>query len=160
VLVLSIAATAFAQSMVAGLRLSDAMRQRGIALEGARRRIEELQDANFAQVFALYDANPANDPGGAGTAPGANFTVDGLTPLANDADGMVGSITFPVSGTQLRENVTLRSLGMPHDLNGDGPVDAADHAADYQILPVLVRVSWRGPTAPMTVDLRTILSER
>ena len=151
VVVLTLAAMGFSQALIGGLRLAQATRERALAIEQARRVLEEMQDASFAQVFALY---------GFGTAPGPNFAVTGLTLLDDDADGFVGSISFPVNGAQLRENLALSSLGMPHDLNGDGAIDAANHAADYKLLPVLVSVSWRGPSAPMRVELRTILSQR
>jgi len=160
VVVLALAVSAFCQTLIGGLRLSDATRERTLAIEQARLKLEELQDANFAQVFALYDSSSANDPGGAGTAPGPNFAVTGLTPRETDADVLAGSIVFPVVGTELRENVALRALGMPHDLNGDGNPDGVNHANDYQLLPVLVRISWRGPSGPMQVDLRTILCQR
>jgi len=158
VVVLTVAATAFGQSLVKGLCLSDSTHQRALAQQQARSVVEDLQGADFDQVFALYNASSADDAGQ--NAPGASFAVSGLTPLANDADGQAGAIVFPVSGTQLRENLTLHSLGMPHDLNGDGVIDAANHAGDYRLLPVLVRVSWRGPNGPMQVELRTILCAR
>ena len=31
-------------------------------------------------------------------------------------------------------------------------VDAADHSDDYQVLPLVVRVSWRGPMGDRTVE--------
>ena len=158
--VLALAMLGFSVGLISSLRMASAVRERALATEHARRVIEELQDTNFAQVFALYDATAADDPGGAGTAPGASFTVEGLTPVTDDADGKVGEIVFPVSGSQLREDVVSHSLGMPRDLNGNGAIDASDHAADYQLLPVLVRVRWRSQGAPMTVELRTILCQR
>ena len=158
VVILTVAATAFCQSLVKGLCLADSTHQRALATQQARSVLEEIEEASFDQAFALYNASAADDPGP--NAPGAGFAVSGLTPLANDADGLAGSIVFPVSGTQLRENLTLRTLGMPHDLNGDGAIDALNHAGDYRLLPVLVRVAWRGPNGPMQVELRTILSER
>ena len=49
-------------------------------------------------------------------------------------------------------------LGMPRDLNGNG-VDGNDHAADYRILPVVVRFAWRGPGGPSRAEFRTILGD-
>jgi len=157
VAVLSMASLVLSRTMVASSQLASATRERSLAIEAARRVLEDLQDADFAAVFALYDANAANDPG---PAPGASFAVEGLEPTPDDADGVVGEIVFPVSGTQLREDVDLPQLGMPRDLDGDGGTDALDHTANYQLLPVLVRVAWRGQTAPMQVELRTILARR
>ncbi|MSR61888.1 MAG: prepilin-type N-terminal cleavage/methylation domain-containing protein [Planctomycetes bacterium] len=160
VVVLAMAALGLSRTMVASSQLASATRERAVAVEAVRRMLEDLQDADFAQVFALYDANPANDPGGAGTAPGATFSADGLDATLSDADGLVGEIVFPVTGTQLREDKQLPQLGMPMDLDGNGAVDALDHATNYQLLPVLVRVAWRGQTAPMQVEQSTILAER
>jgi len=157
--VLVIATLGFALGLISSERLAGAVRERTLATEHARRVIEEMEDASFSQVFALYDSNPANDPGGV-AAPGAAFDVEGLTPLTDDPDGRVGEILFPVSGTQLREDVVMRSLGMPHDLNGIGGIDWANHADDYQLLPVLVRVRWRSHGPAMTTELRTILCLR
>ena len=42
-------------------------------------------------------------------------------------------------------------------LNGDGLVDAADHAGDYAALPVVVRVEWTGQSGPARVEIRTTL---
>ena len=156
---LLVATLGFSQALVAGMRLADSTRERALAVQAARQCIEELEDETFAQVFARYNANAADDPGGAGTAPGASFTVEGLTPLVDDADGKVGEIVFPVDGTQLSENVDLPELGMPRDLNGDG--DSLDDATvGYELLPVLVRVEWRAQGAPMKVELRTYLCAR
>jgi type II secretory pathway pseudopilin PulG len=158
VVVLALAALGLSRTMMASSQLANVTRQRALATEAARRTLEELEDATFADVFKLYDANPANDGGAA--APGAGFAVAGLDPVAGDADGLVGEIVFPVVGTQLRENAHLPALGMPRDLDGNGVVDALDHATNYQLLPVLVRVVWRGDPAPMRVELRTILAKR
>ena len=118
--VMVLATLGFVTGMISSVRLAHAVRERTLATEHARRVIEEMQDATFSQVFAKY---------GSGTAPGPSFAVEGLTPLADDADGMVGEIQFPTSGAQLREDVVMRTLGMPRDLNGSGTIDAANHAA-------------------------------
>jgi hypothetical protein len=141
------------------MRLGDTTRERALASEAARQVLEELQDQEFSDVFALYDARTDNDPQGFGTAPGPGFAVEELQPQIDDADGVVGEIVFPVVGTELREDADLPELGLPLDLNGDG-LDGLDHALDYQLLPVAVRVRWRSSGAPMQVELRTYLCER
>lgn len=156
---LLVATLGFSQSLIAGMRLADTTRERALATQAARQILEELQDEDFAEVFALYNANPADDPVLAGTAPGATFAVDGLRPNPGDADGQVGEIVFPVIGDELREDAPAPELGMPLDLNADG-LDALDHAGNYQLLPVAVRVSWRSNGAAMQVELRTYLCAR
>jgi hypothetical protein len=60
----------------------------------------------------------------------------------------------------LREDVVDAALGMPRDLSGDGVVDGLNHAGDYSILPVRVRVEWSGARGDETFELETILCRR
>ena len=109
-----------------------------------------------AEVFARYNATAADDPT-SGDSPGAAFDVVGLAPLPGDPDGRVGSIEFPGDGIELREDDVDRDLGMPRDLNGDGILDASDHALDYLLLPVRVTVSFAGQGGPRTISFVTYL---
>jgi type II secretory pathway pseudopilin PulG len=142
--VLAIAITSLMSLIVSSITLSRVNHETSIAHEAARRTIEEVQGTEFSNILAVWTANP-------------NFAVRGLTPLAADVDGMVGAISFPTVAGQLREDVVDAGLGMPRDLDGDGVVDAADHSGDYNLLPVRVRLSWRGVSGNRTVDLTTIL---
>ncbi len=45
----------------------------------------------------------------------------------------------------LREDTVNPALGLPCDLNGDGKIDSLNHAADYKILPLSIRLSWPTP---------------
>lgn len=159
--VLVVALIAFSQGLVNSSQNASSQRKRDLGIEGARRVLERIQSEDIAQVFALYNSDGADDPGGAGTAPGPNFAVDGLNELASDADGFVGQVLFPVAAQggleQLREDLPNPSFGTPKDLNGDGLIDAADHSADYQVLPVRVRVTWISDSGPASVELKTIL---
>src|SRR5262249_55862955 len=100
----------------------------------------------------------ADDPV-AGSSPGSGFAVPGFTAPANDADGLAGWIEFPGTGTQLLENVDDADLGLPRDLNDDGKVDAANHAANYRLLPVRVVVAWHGKAGDRTLALVTVLAD-
>lgn len=142
--VLAIAITSLMSLIVASITLSRVNHETSIAHEAARRAIEELQGTDFSDIVAVWSANP-------------NFDVRGLTPQAADADGMVGAISFPTVAGELREDVVDAGLGMPRDLDGDGAIDAADHTGDYAVLPVRVRLSWRGVSGDRNVDLTTIL---
>jgi hypothetical protein len=99
-----------------------------------------------------------------GPAPGPDFAVPGLDPLADDLDGRVGKIVLPEldtgSGVELREDLDMPELGMPRDLNGDGIVDSADHSGDYRVLPVLLRLDWSGRSGNRHTVVRTILAKR
>ena len=123
--------------------------------------VEQLQAENFGDVFALYNGADADDPGGVGTAPGSGFLVDGLNLLVGDADGFAGEVFFPVidDASVLREDAEFAVMGMPRDLDGDGDIDGLDHSDDYQLLPVVVRVTWRTSTGQTsTYQLRTLLA--
>ena len=144
--ILTVAITGLLCVIVSYSRLVQTNRESAIAQQAAREMIEKLQDGTFSQVFALYDANAADDPAGAGTAPGKDFVVKGLNAAPGDADGKVGEVIFPTVGNALREDVADADLSMPRDLNADGLTDAADHATNYRLLPVRIRLRWRGAT--------------
>ncbi|MDZ4774938.1 MAG: hypothetical protein SGI72_17605 [Planctomycetota bacterium] len=163
--VLTIAAGGLMSSIIASMALNRVNNETALAQTYARRAVERLQSVDFASTFASFNANAADDPTGPGTAPGANFDAFGLDPLATDVDGRPGEIIFPTvtigATQQLREDVNDPALGMPRDLNGDGlPPDAVDHAGDYRVLPVRVRVQWRGATGPRSIVVETLLTAR
>lgn len=138
-------------------------RETALAVAAARNLLETLRSEDFAQVFALYNSDPADDPGGAGTAPGNRFNVAGLDDAADSADGLDLEVVFPtvvdpVDGLELREDVDMRVLGMPRDLSGDNVVDDEDHGAEYFILPVQVRVRWTSPNGPRQYEMATQLT--
>ena len=159
-----VAVSIFSTTVVATARQRAIDRERSIAAEAARSAVERMRNENFLDVFALYNADPDDDPGGPGTAPGHRIAVPGLRPLTSSQDGMIGEIIFPaveldgvgglpstgpVAATnswELREDIEDPGLGMPRDLNGDLAIDSANHADDYVMLPVLVRLEWNGAT--------------
>lgn len=153
---------AFALSMMTSTfvnvgRLGPANRETATALDAARSRLEQVRSATFTEIFARYNADPADDPGGAGTAPGPYFAVPYLDLRPGDADGFVGEITFPTVGAELREDVDDRDLGLPRDLDLDGAVDALDHAANYQLIPVRIRLEWRNGSGDRSLELHSTI---
>ncbi len=157
--VLMVAGLAFSRAMVSSMHLADSTREHTLASEAARRVLEELQDAEFADLLVLYNADPSDDPAGV-VGPGASFAVEGLSAAADDADGLVGAVEFPLSGGKLLEDVALRDFGLPRDLDGSGDIDDFDHAGDYALLPVRITVRWRTDGNPMQVVLRSLLAQR
>ena len=155
VTVLTIAAGAITSTLVVSTSLTHINRETTLAVEAAQSAVESLRAVGFDEAFARYNASPDDDP--AGTAPGASFDVAGLFARAGDPDGRVGSIQFPGDGFVLREDLEDRELGMPRDLDGDGAVDALDHADDYGILPVRVRIEWTGEQGARSFELYTVL---
>lgn len=138
-------------------------RESGLAVAAARNLLETLRSEDFTRVYALYNADPNDDPDGAGTAPGKRFAVPGLDDAPDSPDGLEGEVVFPTAVDeatgleQLREDVAIRALGMPRDLSGDGKVDGEDHSGSHFILPVQVRVRWKGATGVRQFELSSQL---
>ena len=158
--VFSIVILGFSRALISSMHASQKTRELDRATQAANEVLERIEAEAFAQAFRRFNADPADDPGGAGTAPGASFAVTGLSALPDDADGLAGEVIFPSPGgapSQLREDVILPELGMPRDLDGNGVIDAANHALDYTLLPVLIRVRWCSASGPAFFELRTML---
>jgi len=174
--ILAVAAGIFSQTVVSVGRQRHLNREADIAGAAVRDVLERMRNEDFAQIFALYNDDPLDDPGGVGTAPGQRFAIEGLHPGAGAADQRVGEIllpsvwvepppqvpmgeTPPPAGAELREDVQDTVLGMPRDLNGDSIVDTLDHADDYYVLPIRVRVEWEGRAGQRSFEMFTILTE-
>ena len=138
--------------------LGDSARDTTEAYQAAQSAIEEMRTVAFGEIFARYNATGADDP--AGVSPGDGFAVPELDLQSGDADGFQGEILFPidpVAPAELREDLAAAEFGLPRDIDGDELVDALDHSGDYQLLPVVVRVRWRGSTGNRLVELSTVL---
>lgn len=165
--ILAVALGLYAQILVAGSGLRDTGKESWLANSRAKDTLEHMRNADFRQLFVLYNEDPFDDPGGPGTAPGAGFHVPGLDPVEGDADGFVGRVILPgfnagsevVPDWQVREDQIDPVLGGPRDLNGDVLVDATDHRDDYLLLPVRVEVVWQGLNGPRNLSLETVLAE-
>lgn len=160
---LSLTIVGIATVVTASFTLVSVNRETATALEAGRRVVERMAAAvPFPSVFAAYNDSTADDPPGM-TCPGPAFTVAGLGAPGAQGGGGSGMITFPVlegAGTELREDVYDFDLGLPRDLDLDGQVDAEDHSSDYRILPVTVRLSWKGVTGERATVYRTLLTPR
>ena len=157
--VMAFALCAAASTVITTGALNQKNHETEVARRAAENMLEVLRNTDFTKVFPSYNSTPADDPNGAGTAPGNLFAVPGLAPLPGAPGGVAGQIFFPCPGPALYENVVDASLGMPRDLNADGVIDAANHVGDNHVLPVRVRVQWKGKSGPRTVELSTLLSE-
>ena len=142
-------------------------RENAIAAEAVRVVIESMRNEQYRLVFALFNADPDDDPAGAGTGPGHRFAVEGLIPVPTSLDGLVGEVSFPAlsfddaasPGWQLRESFVDERLGMPRDLSGDSMIDTDDHSDDYILLPVRVRIEWDGTVGPRSIEAYTMLAD-
>jgi prepilin-type N-terminal cleavage/methylation domain-containing protein len=156
---LAVAVVGYARTIAVASVATSTSREATLAANAGKRMVERLRSLPFDEVFRRYNATTADDPFGV-VCPGDGFAIDGLDAATGDADGFPGEILFPtaqVGGVlQLREDVVDDKLGMPSDLNGGG-IDGLDHSADYQRLPVLVRVQWRGVAGAGRIEFQTVL---
>ncbi|MFN0206958.1 MAG: prepilin-type N-terminal cleavage/methylation domain-containing protein [Planctomycetota bacterium] len=132
--------------------------ERARAVDAARNLFELMRSLPASELFARYNHEPSDDPGGAGTAPGAHFAIEDLSPLDTDLDGFPGEVLLPAKFAPLREDVQNTALGFPRDINGDSVVDDKDHASDYIILPVCIRVEWKGKSGKQSMVMYCIFS--
>lgn len=157
--IFGIAMAGLTSSQLAAIALCHSNRETSTALDAAQSTLEAIQDEDdFAEIYARWNATQGDDPG-AGASPGNAFDVRGLEALSDDPDGRVGEVVFPGDGKKLTENDSDRLLGMPRDLNFDDKQDGSDHSGDYRILPVLVRVRWRGPSGAQQLELVGTLAQ-
>jgi hypothetical protein len=158
VVILVVALFALASAVSMGLKIVQRNRENTLATQAGRQIVEVLSNFDqiaFSDVFAAYNSDPNDDPGGFDTGPGNNFPVRDLIPMKGDLDGFVGEIIFPIGApSELREDTAGR------DLNGDAAIDALDHSGDYKLLPVTVKVQWTGIVGDHTVDFNVLLANR
>jgi len=153
--IIVIATLGLLQAFALSTRLNDEAKEKTIAMEAAREKLEELRAYEFKEIYRAFNYDSYDDPGGPGTGPGPNFEVEGLNVRPGDYDGMAGRIVFPA-----RETVVDAELGMPRDLNGDGFVTDHDISLDYIVLPLSIYVEWSGRQGPREIRLQTLLGER
>jgi len=94
--IMAVAVTMLTSMVVHTSRQRAINRENAIAANAARTKVELMRNEDFRDIYALFNADPADDPGGAGTAPGDAFDVPGLTPLDTDPDGLAGEVFLPV----------------------------------------------------------------
>ena len=158
-MIMTICAYLLSATITATMTHDVASRESTYASDICRNVLEDLRAEPFEQLFALYNADPSDDPDGAGTAPGCHFAVDILGADPDDEDGFVGEILFPRMGPELYENAGDAALTMPRDLNGDGWVDGLNHASDYIVIPVCVRLRWKGYAGLRTFQIATVMAD-
>jgi hypothetical protein len=135
-------------TLTAGAKVGRFNRETALALNAAESAVETVASRAFSEAFASFSATAAT-----ADAPGRYFSVTGLGIRTDDADGFVGEILFPGAGPELYENADDVELGMPRDLNGDSDIDGIDHAGDYRILPIRVRIEWVGVSGPRELEI-------
>jgi hypothetical protein len=159
VIILTISVHLLSSTITATIGHTAGRRERAAAVIAASNMLEEMRGAPFRELFALYNQDPNDDPGGVGTAPGPAFAVPLLTVRDGDPDGFVGLVTFADSGPQVYENTQDPMLGLPRDLNGDILIDALDHAADHLLVPARIRLEWKGQIGERSFEMYTMFAE-
>jgi len=162
-----VAVTMYSSSVGAIARQREINRESAVAAAASQVVLERMRDCAFHDLWTLYNADPDDDPGGAGTAPGSRFAIPGLDALPESPDGLQGEVILPAIQRsvgelpiwELREDFEDAGLGLPRDLTGDEVVDSFDHAEDYRVLPVMVRVRWQGPTGPRRFQVHSLFSD-
>ncbi|MFN0007913.1 MAG: prepilin-type N-terminal cleavage/methylation domain-containing protein [Planctomycetota bacterium] len=160
--ILGVAFLMYAGTSISVNRQREATRESSVAAFAARDVLENIRAEPIADVFAIYNPDPADDPDGPGTAVGHRFPVPELRPVPGMPDGMIGEVQLPTMEVapgvwELREDLVRPDLGMPRDLNGDSIIDSVDHSNDYLQLPVRVRLDWKGRYGLRSLRMDTFL---
>ncbi|MFT5049681.1 MAG: hypothetical protein ACI8QZ_001074 [Chlamydiales bacterium] len=158
-MVMTVSVYILSTTITATIAHSAGKRERIKAVEAVRSLLEEMRSLPCGELFARYNDDPADDADGPGTAPGRHFSVLGLDSQKNDADGFVGEVIMSAVSAPLREDAVNSSLGLPRDLNGDALIDDADHAEDYILLPVHIRVEWSGHVGEREFEMFTMFAD-
>lgn len=161
--VVSVGLMGFSKAILDTMVLNQMNKEGGIARRAVKQVLSDIEATTFSEAFARFNATAADDLGAGQHMLGA-FAVDGLRTLDGDVDGLAGEILFPddvsfAGALELREDLQDPSFGMLRDLNLDGVIDSENHADDYNLLPVRVRVQWFGRGGPAKVEFTTVLIE-
>lgn len=136
----------FSRMLLSSRLASATTHEATLAKEAARMQIEVMQGMAFGAIYSSFD----------GAA--ANFAVRGLEAPDGDPDGLPGKILFPEHNGTLSELCTSQpQYGWPMDLDGDGLTNTADVSATYRVLPVVVRVEWRGQGCNGKLEFKTVI---
>jgi hypothetical protein len=166
-----------ASSTVTGIATNETNRESARATCAVRQYLESMQtgEVPFEELFRAYATDPADavEPeegqetskklfaGKSGKLHpilDRQFEVVGLEPKDGQTRVSMGEVLFPFvegpEGPELREDIANR------DLNGDGVIDSENHADDYKILPVTVKVEWKGTRGVRELEIQTLLIRR
>lgn len=146
-----------AGSMGYSLKLDRVNRETATATNAAQRILEDMRALGPEDAFRTYNDSPADDLEGYGTAVGNTFQVANLPPPTGNAAGATGTVLLPCLDGMVREDANIVGLGTVGDLDGNGKIDKADHLLDMKILPIAIRVAWRGATGDRELLLHTVL---
>ena len=154
-----------AASSLGGYNLMRSEASHSQALETLRHFIERLRtDPEWETLYPRLAALAGAPLSGTGHPPEVYYD-DYEAPLALGRVRILVEVprvaavdAMPSDPLVLREDVTADRFGLPHDLNGDGSIDAASHDDDYRALPVIVHFHWQAPgESPQVLRVATWL---
>lgn len=151
--VIAVALLALVSLMTSAGSIQDDSRERTLAYNAARQKIEEMRNlTELATIYTTYNsAQTANrfrvDDIPVGRGPMRPSTT---TPTLPQIPAQ-GQIFFPeeTPGAGIKEDLTTNGIlkkqfSLPKDLNQSGAIDAGViPAANLTLLPVMVRIEWR-----------------
>jgi hypothetical protein len=155
--ILAVAVSSLVGATFSALRLDRVNESRAAASQALRSVVEDMKALELTLVYSAFNTSPDDDPD-----PDYDYRswldLTDRLPVGMFGTAPVAEILLPEDPQgQLREDLVEPLLGMPRDLDGDGFPDGNDHSADYQLLPVLLRLEWDSPTGLQTIQVATVL---
>ena len=132
---------ALSSASLATIELEEQNWEQSLARQGLRAIVHELQAADPATVFQSFNATDSDDPAG---AVGNAFDVEGLQALPGTSVGLIEFPTAVGAPGRLTETEVLDLFGTTMDMNMDGDTTDSDVTGSWRILPVRLRLTWRG----------------
>lgn len=115
--------------------------EKQVALDALRNEVDRLQGLGVQGVLDEFNGLGTNV---------RDFSVRGL-----DRSGALAGRVEIITDETLTEQEVGAPIGMPRDLDGDGLADNPDTSTSAVMLPVIVRLTWRGTTG--TRSVRTVV---
>ncbi len=156
-LVMSVAVYILSSTVTASVSHSIVKAEKTLAVEAAMNTIEKIRAMPQADIFALHNSDPSDDPYGPGTGPGNTFDVDGLERIPGRPS--VGTILMPGTGAVLDESATQPEFGLPRDLDGNLVIESGDCSDRYIVLPLTIRIEWQSRLGPRSFEIATMLAD-
>lgn len=172
VAILAITICATMSAYFSSHRLNVRSREEAIAVAAAQDKLAEIREHNFddvvnaygGQTFQVFGLNPVAP----GVDQGEVIIINDETPdeaaYGRDLEAPVGPDGVDLNGNGRRTDV----LGLatvtgtfPADLDGDGAATTPVVApAAFKLIPVVVAVTWQGPSGTARVQMMTMIADR
>jgi hypothetical protein len=177
--VIAVATLSSASMTLSSSNLNKANVAAADATDVMRQLVEELESHPFEEIYARFNSDPTDDPDGAGTARGNQFTLLPVhrralldvpgTPGTSDAKTAARrtpfdvDVFFPEDENGLLSELVVTPLWgtASWDIDGDGTAGTpGDRRADYKLLPVAIRITWTDPDGIHALQVVRLLSRR